>query len=60
MSLSLVLTDRQHDTRLIEARPSAESAQPTRDAAEWQLATPAEEALAERLRQEYPELWEAA
>lgn len=28
--------------------------------ATWPLATPAEEALAERLAQEYPELWEAA
>jgi hypothetical protein len=31
-----------------------------REAADWPLATPAEEALAERLRRQYPEWWEAA
>jgi hypothetical protein len=43
-------------------RPSGldESAQkPTREAT-WPLATPAEEAVAERLRQKYPELAETA
>lgn len=42
--------------------PSAldEGAQKRTQEATWPLATPAEEALAARLRQEYPELWEAA
>lgn len=37
-----------------------EGAQKRTQEATWRLATPAEEALAERLHQDYPELWEAA
>jgi hypothetical protein len=42
--------------------PSAldESAQKRTEEATWTLATPAEEAIAERLRQKYPDLCEAA
>jgi hypothetical protein len=42
--------------------PSAldESAQKRTEEATWTLATPAEEALAERLRRKFPEMWEAA
>jgi hypothetical protein len=37
-----------------------QSAQKRTEEATWTLATAAEEALAERLRQKFPEMWEAA
>ena len=43
-----------------EPRALDESAQKRTGEAAWTLATSAEEALAERLRQKFPELWEAA
>jgi hypothetical protein len=49
---------------VVEPSSARESAQKRTQDATWhleaQLATPAEEALAERLHQEYPEMWEAA
>jgi hypothetical protein len=49
---------------VVEPSSARESAQKRTQDATWhleaQLATPAEEALAKRMRRDYPEIWEAA
>jgi hypothetical protein len=49
---------------VVESSAARESAQKRTQDATWhleaQLATPAEEALAKRMRRDYPEIWEAA